>query len=1276
MIGRSITATDECGNSITFSQGIIVKDLTPPSWSQEMPANITVDCGDVPAVPENIAATDLCDPDVAVYFSETGTFDICGYEITRTWVAADDCENSITHVQAITVNPAPQAAFIDPPQDITISCDVATTSFEDSPLSYTNSGLGGCLIAGSVSGVITGTYDECGGTLYQTWTFTDECNRLIQHVQTIIVSPAPQAEFINPPGDITLSCDEYPSFQASYLAYSNASAGRSILSCLISGEVLGVISGDYNACGGSLVQTWTFTDECGRTITYVQNITLYDNTPPVIVDINDIMVYGCNAAWPDAPTTTFTDNCTEPYTLTGVSGGVVTDGCYQYIDYAFNVTDDCDNDATEVIVRVSRMYDVTVPVFAQAPAAASYQCIGDVPAPGYLGWTDNCSGSGEVLGVDVSDGNTCPETITRTWSYTDACGNPASVSQIITVDDQIPPALTNSPPSTIVAECGTLFELLPWQLPEWTDNCGLVIAVSDITDPPSTAPLPATYTRTWTVKDACDNIASFTQTIEVPKCEQEYCTVTQFTLGSAYASFCDGTSSYDLMESLLQENGPLVVGLPANNRSFTVPVVGGAQCIIDRFPSWNNAFVLTGNYSCGNFGDLLQPDGRFNNTLLVEAITMQFNLWMTPALGELLLENSAFYIRSASGCGSEDDYPLDDSTYYEIPPSVYSYLGSDPTVQDLLDLANLALGSPVIPGPNAPTRAQIKYALKYINEAFENCGFIYFVPPLSNNIELVKTGTIIDNEPIGVHNAGDQVSYQFAVSNIGNLTFSSVYINDPMIAVNGGPINNMAPGATDNTTFSGVYTITQEDIDAGSLSNTAMVIGLAGVNAYYDTDDDVQTFIQAPSIGLVKTGTFVDNFPLGIYNAGDQIVYTFDITNTGNVTLTDVALSDPLADLSGNAIEVLTPGMTNSSAYSAVYTLTEPDIAAGSFTNTAFVTGYFGTTPVTASAEDTQAWSQPPMIEVCTLTEEGYSDQFGEFCNGQTIYDLIESLMYPDDPLLLGLPANGRTFSVPVDGGAQCIMDILPGEGFANKLTGNWGCGNFGYLLNNDGKLYNTLLSQMIALELNMRLSPGLADVVLTSPEFYTRASSACGGGTSNGSYPLDDSLHFVIPYSVYLYLGINPTIQDVYELANSALGGVAPPPNLGPTLSDIRDAVQVINQAFEDCRFIFFIPKPKSSLVLPLGNELPVGIELKVAPNPFRSFTEVSFSVDKDSRVQAQLYDMQGNLVKTLFEGNMEAGQERTEVYNVSRNESFAMLICVIRTPTAIRVQRIIRAH
>jgi len=595
-------------------------------------------------------------------------------------------------------------------------------------------------------------------------------------------------------------------------------------------------------------RSWTATDFCDNTTTVTHTFTVVDNTVPVIAEVEDIILEGCNTAWPDAPTTTWSDNCSAGGNITGTPGDVQTEGCTQYIDYTFNVIDECDNAAEEVVVRVSRTYDVTDPVFEEAPANVTYACISEVPAMVSLTWTDNCGESGEVEGVDSElDGGACGGIITRTWSVEDACGNAASISQLITINDETPPALTNNPPTTIVADCGTVFDMLPWQLPEFSDNCGTVVPVSDVIDPPAASPLPATYTRTWTVTDECGNLASFEQTIQVNSCEQEFCTVTQYTLGSETGSFCDGTSSYDLMESLLIENGPMVVGIPANNRTFTVPVVGGAQCVLDHFPSTATASVLTGNYSCSNFGNLLLSNGIFNNSLLVEAITMQFNLWMTPDLGDLLLESSEFYIRSASGCGG-DDYPMDDSTHYQIHPSVYNYLGTDPTVQDLFNLANLALGTPTLPGPNVPTLANIKFAIRYINQSFENCGFIYFIPPASNKIQLVKTGVKIDNAPIGIDNPGDQISYSFTVSNVGNLTLENVFIDDPLVTVIGGPIASLAPGVTDNTTFTALYDVTQADIDAGSFTNTATVFGTAGVNAYMDTDSDVQFFTQSSRV--------------------------------------------------------------------------------------------------------------------------------------------------------------------------------------------------------------------------------------------------------------------------------------------------------------------------------------------------------------------------------------------------------------------------------------------
>jgi len=111
----------------------------------------------------------------------------------------------------------------------------------------------------------------------------------------------------------------------------------------------------------------------------------------------------------------------------------VSDGlsCPETLTRTYRVTNDCGDilDVQQLIV----INDTQAPVFAAPPANVTVECAGDVPAMINLGWTDNCDGAGNVTGSDVSDGLLCPETITRTWTYTDACGNIATVSQTIIV---------------------------------------------------------------------------------------------------------------------------------------------------------------------------------------------------------------------------------------------------------------------------------------------------------------------------------------------------------------------------------------------------------------------------------------------------------------------------------------------------------------------------------------------------------------------------------------------------------------------------------------------------------------------------------------------------------------------------------------------------------------------------------------------------------------------------------------------------------------------------
>ena len=82
------------------------------------------------------------------------------------------------------------------------------------------------------------------------------------------------------------------------------------------------------------------------------------------------------------------------------------------------------------------------------------ECIGDVPAADITVVTDeadNCTAAPVVAFVsDVSDGNTCPEIITRTHPVTDDCGRGSiTVTQTITADDTIDPTASNPAPVTV-----------------------------------------------------------------------------------------------------------------------------------------------------------------------------------------------------------------------------------------------------------------------------------------------------------------------------------------------------------------------------------------------------------------------------------------------------------------------------------------------------------------------------------------------------------------------------------------------------------------------------------------------------------------------------------------------------------------------------------------------------------------------------------------------------------------------------------------------------------
>ncbi|MCX6301405.1 MAG: HYR domain-containing protein, partial [Bacteroidia bacterium] len=133
--------------------------------------------------------------------------------------------------------------------------------------------------------------------------------------------------------------------------------------------------------------------------------------------------------------------------------------------------------------------------------------------------SDNCTAAPVVAWVsDVSDLNTCPEVITRTYSVTDACGNSINVTQTITVDDITAPIITGCLANiTVSNDAGDCSADVSWVAPSATDNCGSVTLTSTY-DPGDTFPI-GTTTVTYTATDNCGNTATCTFTITVTDTE-------------------------------------------------------------------------------------------------------------------------------------------------------------------------------------------------------------------------------------------------------------------------------------------------------------------------------------------------------------------------------------------------------------------------------------------------------------------------------------------------------------------------------------------------------------------------------------------------------------------------------------------------------------------------------------------------------------------------------------------------------------------------------------
>jgi len=267
-ITRQWTATDACGNTKTATQRITVTDTQLPNFVST-PANVTVQCDTLPA-PFAPVATDNCDAAVAVtYNGQTITNGACtnAYTLTRRWTAADNCGNTRSISQRITVVDSSKPVFSSFPDNTTIACH------ENPPAVGTPTAFDGC---GNATVTYLGqsiTSGNCPGNyqIKRTWRTMDACGNSTAATQTIQVSDNTGPVFTSVPDPLTIECGN-PLPPVVNPAASDACGGYVHITFLGNTP-----SGSGCAADYAVTRIWKAEDLCGNMATTTQLITVLGN---------------------------------------------------------------------------------------------------------------------------------------------------------------------------------------------------------------------------------------------------------------------------------------------------------------------------------------------------------------------------------------------------------------------------------------------------------------------------------------------------------------------------------------------------------------------------------------------------------------------------------------------------------------------------------------------------------------------------------------------------------------------------------------------------------------------------------------------------------------------------------------------------------------------------------------------------------------------------------------------------------------------------------------
>ena len=630
-VERTYTLFDDLNNNQTLDPGeefetcvenFRIVDTTPPTFT--VPDDVTLSCEqdftDLALTGDVTDESDNCSTGIeAIPSDDTSGLTGCNGTgiLVRTWTLVDDCLNTTTKTQTVTIQDTIDPAFDTQPGAIAdISCS------DTLPTQETLTASDDCGNATVTPSVDPFTVDTCNGySVTYRWTAEDDCGNTTVATQSFNVLPdtAPPVIDGSLAADLIVECDGSGN-TAELQVWLDANAGATA-----SDDCHNVSwSHDYTAltddlCGaaGSALVTFTATDECGNSSTIQRTVTIqdtidpaFDTQPGAIADIS------CSDTLPTQETLTASDDCGNA-TVTPSVDPFTVDTCNGYsVTYRWTAEDDCGN--TTVATQSFNVLPDTAPPVIDGSLAADLivECDGSGNTSELQVWLDANAGataSDDCHNVSWSHDYTAltddlcgaAGSALVTFTATDECGNSSTIQRTVTIQDTIDPAFDTQPGAIADISCS---DTLPTQETlTASDDCG------NATVTPSVDPFTVdtcngySVTYRWTAEDDCGNTTVATQSFNVlPDTAPP---VIDGSLAADLIVECDGSGNTSELQVWLDANA----GATASDDCHNV--------------SWSHDYTALTDDLCGAAGSALvtftATDECGNSSTIQRTVTIQ-----------------------------------------------------------------------------------------------------------------------------------------------------------------------------------------------------------------------------------------------------------------------------------------------------------------------------------------------------------------------------------------------------------------------------------------------------------------------------------------------------------------------------------------------------------------------------------------------------------------------------------------------------------------------------